>query len=96
MKKKKKQVWVYESLIERAKKLTSLIHTKQEKGELYEYPLCLSSSELINMALAVGLKEIEEKVGEIEEDYRKEEKEEEMQKVKSEDSEFVKKLLGGL
>jgi len=93
MKRRKKQVWVYESLIERAKRITSLVHMKQERGELCEYPLGMSTTELINMALAVGLKKIEERVGSAEEDYREEER---VEKTSKEDSEFVKKLLGGL
>ncbi len=93
---KQKQRWIPVNLIKRAEELAEYIRKGQEKGEFYHYPINVKSSQLLVMAIAIGLKKIAEDVGYISSDTgNKRKKEEVSSDVSQEDRDFLEKLMGG-
>ena len=92
---KQKQRWIPVNLIKRAEDLARYIRKGQERGEFYQYPINLKSSQLLVMALAIGLKKIAEDVG-YSWEHSEKEKEKKPPEEKRKDRDFLEKLMGGL
>ena len=89
---RRKQRWIPEKLIEMAEKIAEHIRKGQERGEFYQYPLGIRGSQLLIMALALGLREIAKEVGY---SWDRKEEAEEKKKISDRDREFLEKLTGG-
>ncbi len=85
------------NLIKRAEELAEYIRKGQERGEFYQYPINVKSSQLLVMAIAIGLKKIAEDVGYVSSGVRKDSKAEKSknEEVSREDKDFLEKLMGG-
>ena len=92
-----RQRWIPINLIKKAEELALYIRQEQEKGRLYNYPVNLRGSQLLVMALNLGLQKIAEDVG-----YISAEPTQNTQKTpprtdrEGKDREFIEKLMGGL
>ena len=95
---KQKQRWIPVNLIDRAEDLARYIREGQEQGEFFRYPVNVKGSQLLVMALAIGLQKIAEDVG-YPQDSGKGEKKPVRREGESEsegkDKDFLEKLMGG-
>ena len=90
---RRKQKWIPLPLVQLAEDMAKHIRRKQEMGELYHFPPNVRGSQLLVMAVALGLRKIAEEVGyEIKERV---EEEKSRRRLSDEERSFLEKLLGG-
>ena len=93
---RQKQRWIPTNLISRAEELAEFIRKAQEKGELYTYPVNPKGSQILVMALAIGLKTIAEDIGFSKSDIQGTEVKESEPKQDNKGKDFLEKLMGGM
>ena len=97
---KARQRWIPENLINMTQELARHIQEGQRRGEFFNYPINITPSQLLVMALAMGLKAIADDVGysfSTQEAQQSDNSGKEREPaVSQEDRDFLENLAGGL